>query len=107
MDDQCGQARIRDRGINVIDHEVKGACGDAHCTVPRAVLVGTRDRDRRQLEERVSVREFLCYRRSDYSVGNERQVIAVLLEASDGKGRALRVSLFLLRCCRRRQEMIH
>ena len=31
----------------------------------------------------------------------------MLLETPDGKNRALRVPLFLVRCCRRRQERIH
>ena len=50
-----------------------------------------------KLEERICVREFPGYRRCDYRVGNQRKVVAMLLEASDRKDRARRGPGFLIR----------
>jgi hypothetical protein len=52
------------------------------------------------------MREFLRYDSRDCGVGNQRKVIALLLEAADGKDRALGAPGFLIRCRRGGQELV-
>src|SRR5580700_5077698 len=86
---------------------MKSARRDAHRAAPRAMFMGARDRDRRKLKEGIRAREFPGYRRRDYRVGYQRQVIAMLLEASNRENRACCAASLLVRCCRGRQDMIH
>ncbi|GAA1257687.1 hypothetical protein GCM10009609_20900 [Pseudonocardia aurantiaca] len=84
---ECGGAR-RVQGRGHVPHD-GGECGgrDAHRSRPRRVLVGARDGDGREPAHGMRGRYLVRQRRGDDSVGGQREVGAVLLEAADGQQR--------------------
>jgi hypothetical protein len=83
-------ARAAQRRRDVPYHRVKGDGGDADGPRPGRVLVRAGDGHRRKEVHRVRLGDLPGDGAGDQGVGGQRQVRAVLFEASDGKDRHLR-----------------